>query len=175
MMYDELGIKFEKVSFEQFLEALVDAVGDVEEDDARNVWEEIKLPTRATGGSMGYDFYCPYTEFLEPGKSVVIPTGVRIKLPKPPLGAGLIALPRSGLGFKYGIVLDNTAGVIDSDYYDSANEGHIKLKMHSTTTDDVIAFNAGDRIAQGLIIPYLVTDDDNTTAKRDGGFGSTGE
>lgn len=131
-------------------------------------YDEIKLPKRATTGSAGYDFYAPYDFTLEAGKEIVIETGIRAKIED---GWFLMILPRSGSGFKFGVRLMNTAGIIDSDYFDAENEGHIKIKLTGATKDFTV--KKGDAFAQGIFIPYGITFDDDCEAKRVGGFGST--
>src|SRR5690606_15181129 len=86
------------------------------------IYERIKMPKRATIGSAGYDFFSPLTFTLAPGETIKIPTGIRAFIEE---GWVLKCYPRSGLGFKYRLQLNNTVGIIDSDYYDSDNEGHI--------------------------------------------------
>ncbi len=92
--------KFEKVSFEQYAK-------DVEKAD--EIYENIQLPQRATKGSAGYDFYMPYDLTLAPGQTAKIPTGIRAKIAD---GWVLCLFPRSGLGFKYRLQLNNTVGII---------------------------------------------------------------
>ena len=82
--------------------------------------------------------------------------------------------PRSGLGFKYRLQLDNTVGIIDADYYNSPNEGHIFVKItNDTHNSKTLHVDAGSAFCQGIFIPYGVTYGDDATAKRVGGFGST--
>ena len=124
--------EFEKVSFEQFRDAMKDEfyrgqeLPPAIEDDLRKMWEEIALPSRATTGSAGYDFKAPFTFEMRPSETMKIPTGIRVKIDE---GWWLGCLPRSGLGFKFRMQFDNTMGVIDSDYYFSDNEGHIFAKI----------------------------------------------
>lgn len=112
--------EFEKVSFEQFRDAMKDEfyrgqeLPPAIEDDLKKMWEEIALPSRATTGSAGYDFKAPFTFEMRPGETMKIPTGIRVKIDE---GWWLGCLPRSGLGFKFRMQFDNTMGVIDSDYY----------------------------------------------------------
>ena len=118
--------EFEKVSFEQFYNAMKDefyeklaeSLGNSDEDGfeefIKDMYDTIKLPVRSTSGSAGNDFKAPFTFFLDPGMTIKIPTGIRVKIDE---GWWLACLPRSGHGFKYRIQLDNTMGVIDSDYY----------------------------------------------------------
>ncbi|MDL2287361.1 dUTP diphosphatase [Eubacteriales bacterium OttesenSCG-928-G02] len=131
--------------------------------------KNIKLPCRATSGSAGYDFFAPNDIFLNPGETITIPTGVRVFIEE---GYVLMLFPRSGLGFKYRLTLDNTVGIIDSDYFFSSNEGHIHIKM-TNNGDKPLSVEAGNAFCQGVFLPYFITADDNATNIRNGGFGST--
>lgn len=153
--------RFEKVSKDQFLSTY----GWL----TNTIYNEIKLPKRATTGSAGYDFYSPFSFALDAGETIKIPTGVRCKIDD---GYVLTIYPRSGLGFKYRLRLDNTVGVIDSDYYNSDNEGHIFVKM-TNEGDKPICINRGDAFCQGIFMPYCITYDDDADGIRNGGFGST--
>lgn len=132
--------------------------------------EVILLPKRATRGSAGYDFFAPDDIRLNPGESMVIKTGVRVFLEE---GFVLMLFPRSGLGIKYGMRLNNTVGVIDSDYYYSDNQGHIMVSV-CNCGDKALNIAKGSAFCQGVILPYGLTADDSTTETRNGGFGSTG-
>jgi dUTP pyrophosphatase len=145
--------KFYKVSKEQF---------------NREGYESIILPKRATSGSAGYDFFAPYNFTLEPNEEIIIDTGIRAKIDD---GWVLVILPRSGSGFKYGVRLANTAGVIDADYFNADNEGHIKIKLIGGSK--TYSVSAGDAFAQGIFLPFGITEDDECTEERHGGFGST--
>ena len=130
------------------------------------------MPERATVGSAGYDFYSPLDFVLEPGQTIKIPTGIRAKIED---GWVLMIFPRSGLGFKFRIQLNNTVGIIDSDYYGSDNEGHIFIKITNDSNEGrTLSLKKGDGFAQGVFLPYGVTSNDETAAVRNGGFGSTG-
>lgn len=131
--------------------------------------ECVKLPVRSTRQSAGYDFYAPFAFKLGAGESVKIPTGVRVKIDD---GWFLAIYPRSGLGFKYRLQLDNTVGIIDADYYYSDNEGHIIIKM-TNCGDKPLSVEAGQAFAQGVFTQFGITYDDDATAVRNGGFGST--
>ena len=72
--------QFYKVSFEQFKEGYQDAFGEAKEQDIRRIYDEIKLPKRATRGSAGYDFYAPVSIQLKPGGTIKIPAGIRVKM-----------------------------------------------------------------------------------------------
>ena len=130
-----------------------------------------RLPRRATAGSAGYDFYAPAAFHLEPGESVRVPTGVRARIDP---GWVLALFPRSGLGFKFRLQLNNTVGIIDSDYYHSDNEGHIFIKITNDTNEGkTVTLKQGEGFAQGIFVEYGITFDDDATEIRNGGFGST--
>ena len=138
--------------------------------DAMKV-SEIPLPVRATAGSAGYDFTAPATVTVPAGGNVLIPTGIRAEMEQ---GWVLMLFPRSSLGFKYGIRLSNTVGVIDSDYAHAKNEGHIMVKLYNPSDRDV-TIGKGERFCQGVFLPYGTAEEDGSTlADREGGFGSTG-
>lgn len=169
--------EFEKVSFEQYCEAIKDEfykgqeLPPVIENDIKKMWEKIVLPSRATSGSAGYDFRAPFTFELRPGETVKIPTGVRVKIDD---GWWLGCLPRSGLGFKFRLQLDNTMGVIDSDYYNSDNEGHIFAKVtNDSKSQKIVRVESGAGFMQAIFIPYGITYSDDTNGVRNGGMGST--
>lgn len=161
--------QFEKVSYKQFENDFKDTYGD--KYDVKAVYDAIKLPKRATAGSAGYDFYAPVDIDLAPGETAKIPTGIRVKI----LDNWVLKVyPRSGLGFKFRLQLNNTVGIIDSDYYGSSNEGHIFIKITNDTNEGKsVAVKAGDGFAQGIFVEYGITFDDDASEKRDGGFGST--
>ena len=170
--------KFEKVSYNEFKEAILDFYVDnfsdyLDEDEIKKIYDEIKLPKRSTTGSAGYDFYNNTgIEFsLVSRETLKIPTGIRCKMDEDWV---LMAFPRSGLGFKYRLQLDNTVGIIDSDYYYSDNEGHIFLKVtNDSKTVKTCDIDNGKAFAQGIFLPYGITEDDDATGIRNGGFGST--
>lgn len=162
--------EFEKVSFEQFEKDWLKNFPETE--NVREIYDSIKLPKRATLGSAGYDFYAPTQITFEKGKSILVPTGIRSKIDE---GWVLSIYPRSGLGFKHRCQLDNTVGIIDSDYYNSSNEGHIMIKISCDAHDEghTAVVEAGDGFAQGIFTQFGITYDDNADGVRDGGFGST--
>lgn len=162
--------EFIKVSFEQFEKDWLKNFPETK--DVKAVYEGIKMPKRATSGSAGYDFYAPADIVLEKGKSVLIPTGIRSKISE---GWVLSIYPRSGLGFKHRVQLDNTVGIIDSDYYNSSNEGHIMIKLSCDAHDEGhrVELSCGDGFAQGIFTQFGITVDDSADGIRDGGFGST--
>lgn len=162
--------KFEKVSLNRFIEDWT-AEFSVSQEEAIAVYEAIQLPKRATKGSAGYDFFSPLSFELKPSQTVKIPTGIRVSIED---GWFLALFPRSGLGFKYRLQLNNTVGIIDSDYYGSDNEGHIFLKLTNDTNENkTVSIKAQEGVAQGIFIPFGLTEDDCADTVRNGGFGST--
>ena len=150
---------------------LVHSAEIMPEKAADIVYSSLKLPRRATKGSAGYDFYTPFDIKLEPGESVKVPTGIRCSMDE---GWVLKIYPRSGLGFKYRLQLNNTVGIIDSDYYYSDNEGHIMIKITNDSKDGkTVEIRAGEGFAQGIFVEYGITYDDEANEERNGGFGST--
>ena len=163
--------RFEKVSLEQFREGWTDTFGSAEEEGIREIYDGIKLPKRATAGSAGYDFFAPVRLTLAPGETVKVPTGIRVWMEPEWV---LKCYPRSGLGFKFRLQLNNTVGIIDSDYYYSDNEGHIFAKITNDTNEGkTVEIKAGEGFMQGIFVEYGITLDDDVTAVRNGGFGST--
>ena len=162
--------KFFKVSFEEFQKAYLDEFGG-DADIARDVYDRIKLPARATSGSAGYDLFSPVDFTLAPGQTIKIPTGIRARMDEDWV---LALFPRSGLGFKYRLQLNNTVGIIDSDYYNSDNEGHIFVKITNDSNEGKeVSVSAGSGFAQGIFFMYGITEDDDCDSLRNGGFGST--
>ncbi len=137
----------------------------------KEIYEQIKLPKRATAGSAGYDFFSPVDFTVAPGQGIKIPTGIRVEMEPEWV---LKCYPRSGLGFKYRLQLNNTVGIIDSDYFYSDNEGHIFAKLTNDSREDkTLELKAGEGFMQGIFVEYGITVDDDATAIRNGGFGST--
>lgn len=166
----EVG-KFEKVSWQQYLKDFK-SMFPYSEKSIRDMYENTMLPCRATKGSMGYDFFSPFHITLNPNESITIPTGIRY-IPKIE-GYGMLIYPRSGLGFKYRLQLDNTIGVIDEDYCNSDNEGHIFIRItNDSRNDKFLSIKRGEGFAQGILTPYGIVEGDNVTNIRNGGFGST--
>ena len=156
-------MKFEKISKKQYMR---DIVGKFP-----IAYADIKLPKRGTAQSAGYDFFSVADITLLPGESIKLPTGIKFKCDSDKF---LAAYPRSGHGFKYGIMLANTVGIIDADYYNNPdNEGEIFFQLINLSPFD-IKLQKGETIGQGIIKPYLTTDDDAAAGERTGGFGSTG-
>ena len=163
--------KFLKISKEQFIIDFKKNFNNYDKSQIENIYESIKLPKRATIGSAGYDFYTPVSFTLKPQETINIHTGIRVKINE---GWFLAIFPRSGLGFKYRLQLNNTVGVIDSDYFNSDNEGHIFIKITNDSNENkTVELNSGQGFAQGIFMPFGLVEDDDTTDHRNGGFGST--
>lgn len=167
--------KFEKVSFHQFVNDLVhyDRAGKLSADDLEYLYNSITLPTRATKGSAGYDFFFPYFDVsVAAGCSITIPTGIKCYMES---GWWLGLFPKSKFGINHRLKLDDTVSVIDSDYYDcESNEGHIFVKLtNNDSRGRVIQLKHEKAFCQGIFMVYGLTYDDNTTKIRTGGLGST--
>lgn len=163
--------QFFKVSFDNFAQAVKEDFPEYSDADIREMYEELELPRRATRGSAGYDFFAPFPITLAPGETIKIPTGIRVKIDE---NWVLTLYPRSGLGFKYRLQMNNTVGIIDSDYFGSDNEGHIFIKMTNATNEGkTIEVARGTGFAQGIFLEYGITMDDEVSDVRNGGLGST--
>lgn len=154
--------KFYKVSLEQY----------IKDGGSRENWNDIKIPCVATSNSAGHDFYSPFDFYLNAGETIKIPTGIKAELDNDKV---LLILPRSSLGFKYRLQLDNTVGVIDSDYYNNKdNEGHIFIKItNDNYNNKQLVIKKGEAIAQGLIVQFFVANGSESENVREGGIGST--
>lgn len=152
---------FEVISLNQAIKDLGDTISTI----------EAKLPKRATKMSAGYDIYAPYDFTILPSETLKIPTLLRAYMLEDEV---LKIYPRSGLGFKYFTRLANTVGIIDADYFNSSNEGHIWVKVRNEG-DKELTIKQGEAFCQGIFQKYLLADgDDFTTGEgRNGGFGST--
>ncbi len=143
--------------------------------DSQAAYAHVAVPRRATQEAAGYDFVTPVSVDLEPGQSVRIPTGIRVKMAA---GWVLLCFPRSSMGFRYRLQLDNTVGVIDRDYYYADNEGHIMIQVTNDSREGkTLRLAAGDRFAQGIFLSFGLAEEmegEWEPACRSGGFGSTG-
>lgn len=134
---------------------------------------EFPLPAYATPGSAGLDLRALLKEdtVLEPGQTLLIPTGLSIYIGDPGLAA--MILPRSGLGHKHGIVLGNLVGLIDSDY-----QGQLMVSVWNRGQQS-FTIEPGERIAQMVFVPVVqaefnLVEDFDTTERGEGGFGHSG-
>jgi dUTP pyrophosphatase len=144
---------------------------EVVKDEFRKNEGEIKLPTRATEHSAGYDFYSPVDVTIQPNESVLIFTDVKAHMYYDNV---LVLFVRSSMG-KHPVVIANGTGIIDCDYYgNESNDGNIGFRLlnHGSTPYEI---KVGDRIGQGIFMKYGTVKDDSTASTRTGGFGSTNE
>ncbi len=135
---------------------------------------DFPLPAHATKGSAGLDLRAMLQEatVLQPGQTLLIPTGLAIHIADPGLAA--MILPRSGLGHKHGIVLGNLVGLIDSDY-----QGELMVSCWNRC-DTSFTIEPGERIAQLVLVPVVqvqlqLVDDFTASQRGAGGFGHTGK
>ena len=164
---------FEKVSFERWKADC--GIKGLPEKELREWYEDIPLPKQATAASAGCDFFMPFNLNFEAGSTFRIATGVRWvtdPVKEDDRAKVLLIVPRSGLGFKYGIRLSNTVGVIDADYCDSDNEGHIIVSLENPSAQS-IELPQGKPFAQGIVVRYEVPEGAESDDARNGGFGST--
>lgn len=137
------------------------------------IGNEIALPQYATDGSAGLDLRACLEETteLQPGETILIPTGLSVYLQDPNYAAML--LPRSGLGHKHGIVLGNLVGLIDADY-----QGPLMVSMWNRGSTPFV-IEVGDRIAQMVVVPVVqcefdIVEEFSASTRAEGGFGHTG-
>lgn len=160
--------KFEKVSSEEFEKSIRNTFPNMIENmrlpttEMLKLYNSIELPKRATKCSAGYDFFIPVDiGTIKTGETILIPTGIKCRMN---YGWVLQIYPRSGHGFKYGIHLANTVGIIDGDYHNNcSNEGHIFVKVvnDSSLASDIHLFK-GEAFCQGVFVPFGITEDDKT-------------
>ena len=168
---------FEKISKEAY-----DAYLGNHKDDVVNgrphayvAYDDVKMPFRKTMGSSGHDIYLTESICLAPGEAIIVPTFLKCDID---IQFTMFVLPKSGLGFKYQMMLANTVGLIDADYYncessDDSNEGHIMIKIVNGGNRE-ISLEAGSAFCQAVFVPYGVAEQTNDFRIRSGGFGSTG-
>lgn len=137
--------------------------------------EDATVPTQAHEGDAGSDVYAVEGVTLGPGERAQVPTGIAVAIPE---GCAGLLLPRSGLAHKHGITLTNTPGLIDSGY-----RGELRVLMLNTDREQSYTVEAGDRIAQLVVTPFVAPewtevdhfeDDEDQTVRGTGGFGSSG-
>lgn len=139
-------------------------------DEFRRTKGEIILPTQGSKNSAGYDFYSPVTIIIPSHKTVNIPTDIKAYMQEDEV---LMIFIRSSVGIKDGLMLANNTGIIDSDFYSNpSNDGGISMCLYNYSDKDVL-IRKGERIAQGIFMKYLLSDNGNSTENRIGGIGST--
>ena len=128
------------------------------------------LPKRSTQHSAGYDFVAAETITIDSGAIKLVPTNVKAYMQE---GEVPYLYDRSSNPRKRGIVLSNSVGVIDKDYYGNPdNDGNIHAQF-TNITNDVVTIEKGTAMMQGVFMPFLLADDDDASGVRVGGFGST--
>lgn len=151
---------FEKIGFRRFCK---DIIND------RNLYDNYELPRRGSKYSCGYDFIAIHDIVIKPGKIVKIPTGYKVKVP---FDEFLMLVVRSSMGFKFNVRMCNQVGIIDSDYYNNAdNEGHIWIALQNEGSKDFV-IRKGDAYCQGIFVKYL-TCGEVVNKARTSGIGST--
>ena len=163
--------KFSRVSYEQFTNDWKNAFPLATDEEIESIYDSIMLPRRSTVGCAGYDFYLPDDVDVPDGSATLITTGIRCQIED---GWMLSLFARSGHGFKYGIHLANTVGIVDADYAFADNEGHIMVKLvNDSILKKNVHFWKHTAFCQGIFMPFGITVDDETDGVRHGGFGST--
>ena len=170
---------FEKITREQWVKNMVNLhclehPTEANFKEINKLYDGIKLPKRATKHSAGYDFYVSGDAFLPPRDSGIILTGIRWVCDKEEDKNKVLQIyPRSGIGFRTGVRLMNTVGIIDADYWEGNNEGHIMVKLYNPMSSH-LHIKDGDAIVQRVITEYHTCDDEEEIVeKRTGGMGST--
>lgn len=125
------------------------------------------MPERATKGSAGYDISASETVTIQPGEIKLVSTGLAVQMEQDDV---MLLIDRSSNPRKRGLVLSNSVGVIDHDYFPNEFKG-----MFTNITDKPVTIEVGQRIMQAVFVKYGLVDDDNAAGQRTGGFGSTGE
>ncbi len=150
--------KFEKISFDEFKKDIIDDL---------DLYNSYSLPRRKTVASAGYDFEILEDIEIKVGEIKKIPTGIKAKFPT---NEFLMLVVRSSIGFKYNIRMCNQVGIIDSDFYNNAdNEGHIWFVLQNEGTQNV-KLRKGESLIQGLFIKYYKCSD-KVENKRNGWSG----
>ena len=170
---------FEKITREQWVKDMVNLYHlepPTEEnlEKINKLYDGIKLPKRATKYSAGYDFYASGDGVIPTEHAGIIPTGIRWVCDKEEDKNKVLQIyPRSGIGFRTGVRLMNTVGIIDADYWEGNNEGHIMVKLYNPMNAS-FEVEDGEAIIQGVITEYHTCDDEEEIVeKRTGGMGST--
>ena len=181
--YENYACKWKKVPFTQYKKDMLNFCNfsGKSEEVIEELYSKIQLPRRETPGSAGYDFFLPFTITLKKGQSIMIPTGISLRMHP---GKVLFILPRSGQGSKLGIQITNTCGVVDSDYDQEEYPGHIFIKItyngvnnvspvfhgiqdskvpitlhdfiENGTSDEEITLYSQTAFAQGIILDYYL-------------------
>jgi dUTP pyrophosphatase len=132
---------------------------------------DIPLPSRGTSQAAGYDFFSPVSATIFPGHTLLIWTDVKVKLPEDEC---LKIYPRSSMAIKRDLILKNSIGIIDADYYSNPdNDGNIGIPLWNIG-DEPQSIKKGEKIAQGIFEKYYKIAESGPIATRKSGIGSTG-
>ncbi len=130
------------------------------------------LPERGTKAAAGYDFSTPLTVIIPAKNKETIWSNIKAYMQEDEV---LLIYVRSSIGIKKGLTLANGTGVIDADYYDNKdNDGNIGICLVNNTDEDIV-LKENERIAQGVFMSYLISDNGNSVVTRTGGMGSSTE
>ena len=133
----------------------------------KKLTDNATMPERATKGSAGYDISASETVTIQPGEIKLVSTGLAIQMEQDDV---MLLIDRSSNPRKRGLILSNSLGVIDHDYFPNEFKG-----MFTNITDKPVTIEAGQRIMQAVFVKYGLVDNDNAAGQRTGGFGSTGD
>ena len=164
-------MKFEKISKEE-MEKFCNNNSSIKVEEV--LYTDLPMPKRSTAHSSGYDFYLPIDCHVPPHQCVLIPTFMKAQLDCDKV---LEMYPRSSYGIKKGLMLANTVGIIDADYYNNPdNEGHIMICLRNMG-DTFVQLEKGDKFCQGIIKQFFLVEGDEYGVGEDraGGIGSTGK
>lgn len=161
--------KFYKVSWKQFYKDTKDILCTFTNEEIKELYNQIIIPSRKTKSSAGHDMCVPFNVKVMPGDTFKIPTGIRCWMQEDNV---MLIFPRSSLGIKKNMSITNTIPVIDADYYEAENEGHIIVCIKNNGIEPLY-LNQGDAIVQCVFINYGVADEEEIINKRTGGIGST--
>jgi len=163
--------EFDKVGLKQFISDWIGVFGNRPDHTITEIYNQIKLPERKTRCSAGHDFHMPYTFEIAPGGMLMIPTGVKCRMDE---NYVMLIFPRSSLGIKKHMSIANTVPVIDADYINADNEGHIFICVENRG-QEVLTLKNGEAFAQAVFVEYATADGKEIEMERNGGIGSTGE
>lgn len=166
---------FAKVDFESFESDVKKFYSDhIDQETLRKAWGEIQLPERKTQYSCGYDVRTPINIVLAPHTSVIVPTGIRTIFSEDEMRTWCLKLyARSSIGIKDKVIVTNSVGLVDADYYLAENSGDMLLAL-TNIGNEIRKYKAGDRICQAVFEIYGLTSDDKAVGVRTNGVGSTG-
>lgn len=133
----------------------------------KKLTDNATMPERATKGSAGYDISASETVTIQPGEIKLVSTGLAVQMKQDDV---MLLIDRSSNPRKRGLILSNSVGVIDHDYFPNEFKG-----MFTNITDKPVTIEAGQRIMQAVFVKYGLVNDDNAAGQRTGGFGSTGD